>query len=83
MIEKGRLKRNTGRCLQLHRYFLLSMSKSLVYVRVLSLIWLQSRVISELSLSAISLSKVNEPGGFADVATSVKLYEEVFVNMFL
>lgn len=59
------------------------MSKSLVYVRVLSLIWLQSRVISELSLSAISLSKVNEPGGFADVATSVKLYEEVFVNMFL
>lgn len=57
-------------------------SKSLLYVHALSLVWLQTQVISELSL-VIFLSKVNEPGGFADVATSVKPYEEVFVNMFL
>lgn len=49
----------------------------------MSLIWLQSHVISKLSLSAMLLSKVNEPSGFVNVATSVRLHEEVFVNMFL
>lgn len=35
------------------------------------------------SHSAILQSKVNEPGGFVDAATSVELYEEVFANLLL
>lgn len=54
MIEIKWLKRKMWLCLQLHRNLLFIISKSLVYVRVLSLIWLQSRVISKLSL-ALSL----------------------------